>query len=179
MRARDRLAGPRGDRLLALDATPGRPECSSLSPASTTSTTRSPPPPLCLGLGVALPEIVAGLERFRAAFGRFERFAAGDRSVLLLLIKNPAGANEVVRTLDEAGVPPTIVVALNDRIADGRDVSWIWDVDFEPLLARVERVVVAGERAAELGLRFPTAACRESGSRSSPTSRRRSTAGSR
>jgi lipid II isoglutaminyl synthase (glutamine-hydrolysing) len=109
---------------------------------------------LCLGLGVPLTEIVAGLERFRAAFGRFERFAAGDRSVLLLLIKNPAGANEVVRTLDEAGVPPTIVVALNDRIADGRDVSWIWDVDFEPLLERVERVVVTGDRAAELGLRF-------------------------
>ena len=109
---------------------------------------------LCLGLGVPLPEIVAGLQRFRAAFGRFERFAAGDRSVLLLLIKNPAGANEVVRTLEEAGIPPTIVVALNDRIADGRDVSWIWDVDFEPLLARAERVVVTGERAAELGLRF-------------------------
>ncbi|HET9939088.1 MAG TPA: MurT ligase domain-containing protein, partial [Gaiella sp.] len=109
---------------------------------------------LALGLGVPLPEVVAGLERFRAAFGRFERFAAGDRSVLLLLIKNPAGANEVVRTLEEAGVPPTLVVALNDRIADGRDVSWIWDVDFEPLLARAERIVVTGERAAELGLRF-------------------------
>src|SRR4030095_883372 len=106
---------------------------------------------LCLGLGVRLPEIVAGLERFRAAFGRFERFAAGERSVLLLLIKNPARANQVVRTLEEAGVPPTIVVALTDRIADGRDVSWIWDVDFEPLLARAERVVVTGERAAELG----------------------------
>jgi UDP-N-acetylmuramyl tripeptide synthase len=109
---------------------------------------------LALGLGLSLPEVVAGLERFRAAFGRFERFAAGDRSVLLLLIKNPAGANEVVRTLEEAGVPPTLVVALNDRIADGRDVSWIWDVDFEPLLARAERIVVTGERAAELGLRF-------------------------
>ena len=47
-----------------------------------------------------------------------------------------------------------IVVALNDRIADGRDVSWIWDVDFEPLLERVERIVATGERAAELGLRF-------------------------
>ena len=109
---------------------------------------------LCLGLDVPMEEIVAGLERFCAAFGRFERFAAGDRSVLLLLIKNPAGANEVVRTLDEGGVPPTIVVGLNDRIADGRDVSWIWDVDFEPLLERVERLVVTGDRAAELGLRF-------------------------
>ena len=51
----------------------------------------------------------------------------------MLLVKNPAGANEVVRTL-EIGVPPVLVIALNDAIADGRDVSWIWDVDFEPLL---------------------------------------------
>jgi UDP-N-acetylmuramyl tripeptide synthase len=109
---------------------------------------------LALTLDVDLDAVVAGLERFSAAFGRFERFAAGERSVLLLLIKNPAGANEVVRTLEEGGVPETLVVALNDRIADGRDVSWIWDVDFEPLLARSGRIVVSGERAAELALRF-------------------------
>ena len=72
----------------------------------------------------------------------------------MLLIKNPAGANEAVRTLEEGGVPATLVIALNDRIADGRDVSWIWDVDFEPLLDRAERIVVSGERAAELALRF-------------------------
>ncbi len=95
--------------------------------------------------------MAAGLERFRAAFGRFERFTVGDRSVLLLLIKNPAGANEAIRTLEDGGVPPTLVIALNDEIADGRDVSWIWDVDFEPLLDRAGRVVASGERAAELG----------------------------
>ena len=74
--------------------------------------------------------------------------------MLLLLVKNPAGANEAIRTLEEGGVPETLVVALNDRIADGRDVSWIWDVDFEPLLERAGRIVVTGERAAELALRF-------------------------
>jgi UDP-N-acetylmuramyl tripeptide synthase len=108
---------------------------------------------LALSLDVELDAVVAGLERFRAAFGRFERFTAGDRGVLLLLIKNPAGANEVLRTLEEGGVPETLVVALNDRIADGRDVSWIWDVDFEPLLEQAGRIVVSGERAAELALR--------------------------
>ncbi len=107
-----------------------------------------------LALGAPLDEVVAGLERFRAAFGRFERFAVGDRTVLLLLVKNPAGANEALRTLSEGEVPPAIVVALNDRIADGRDVSWIWDVDFEPLLERASTIVAAGERAAELALRF-------------------------
>src|SRR6185437_2624717 len=70
-----------------------------------------------------------------------------------LLIKNPAGANEVVRTLVAAGAPAHTVIALNDAIADGRDVSWIWDVDLEPLLERLERVVLTGDRAAELALR--------------------------
>jgi UDP-N-acetylmuramyl tripeptide synthase len=72
----------------------------------------------------------------------------------MLLIKNPAGANEAVRTLLDGDPPSLAMVALNDGIADGRDVSWIWDVDFEPLLAGLERVVVSGGRAAELALRF-------------------------
>ena len=109
---------------------------------------------LALELGVPLGEIVTGLERFSAAFGRFERIAVGDRSVLMLLIKNPAGANEVVRTLLDAGSPRVAVVALNDAIADGRDVSWIWDVDFEPLAAGLDTLVATGSRAAELALRF-------------------------
>jgi len=109
---------------------------------------------LARALGVPFDEIVAGLERFGAAFGRFERIAVGDRRVLMLLIKNPAGANEAVRTLVDAGAPPLVVVALNDAIADGKDVSWIWDVDFEPLLAGVDDIVATGSRAAELALRF-------------------------
>jgi UDP-N-acetylmuramyl tripeptide synthase len=104
-------------------------------------------------LGASLDEIEAGLAEARPAFGRFERIAVGDRQVLLLLIKNPAGANEVVRTLLSGGAPSFAVIALNDAIADGRDVSWIWDVDFEPLLERLDRLIVSGERAAELALR--------------------------
>ena len=104
-------------------------------------------------LGASLDEIEAGLAGARAAFGRFERISIGDRRVLLLLIKNPAGANEVVRTLLAGDAPSLAVIALNDAIADGRDVSWIWDVDFEPLLDRLDRLIVSGERAAELALR--------------------------
>jgi UDP-N-acetylmuramyl tripeptide synthase len=108
---------------------------------------------LARALGASLDEIESGLAAARPAFGRFERIEIGDRRVLLLLIKNPAGANEVVHTL-VAGRPPRLaVIALNDAIADGRDVSWIWDVDFEPLLDGLERLVVSGERAAELALR--------------------------
>ena len=109
---------------------------------------------LALSLGVPLDDVAAGLSRFSAAFGRFERIAVDDRRLLLLLIKNPAGANEAVRTLVDGGAPRVAVIALNDAIADGRDVSWIWDVDFEPLLERLEKVVAAGSRAAELGLRL-------------------------
>jgi UDP-N-acetylmuramyl tripeptide synthase len=109
---------------------------------------------LARSLGASLDEIVSGLEGFSAAFGRFERIAVGDRRLLMLLIKNPAGANEAVRTIVEGKAPSLAVIALNDAIADGRDVSWIWDVDFEPLLERLDRVVVTGQRAAELALRF-------------------------
>jgi lipid II isoglutaminyl synthase (glutamine-hydrolysing) len=109
---------------------------------------------LALTLGATLDEIAAGLERFNAAFGRFERIAVGDRRLLMLLIKNPAGANEAVRTIVDGGAPSLAVIALNDAIADGRDVSWIWDVDFEPLLGRLERLIATGDRAAELALRF-------------------------
>jgi UDP-N-acetylmuramyl tripeptide synthase len=109
---------------------------------------------LARALGSSLDEIVDGLGRFSAAFGRFERIAVDGKQLVLLLIKNPAGANEAVRTLVEGRPPRVAVVALNDAIADGRDVSWIWDVDFEPLLAGLDRVVAAGSRAAELALRF-------------------------
>jgi UDP-N-acetylmuramyl tripeptide synthase len=109
---------------------------------------------LARALGASLDEIVAGLGRFSAAFGRFERIPVDGKRLLLLLVKNPAGANEAVRTLVDGGAPRLAVVALNDAIADGRDVSWIWDVDFEPLLAGLERVVVTGDRAPELALRF-------------------------
>jgi lipid II isoglutaminyl synthase (glutamine-hydrolysing) len=108
---------------------------------------------LALTLGASLEDVRAGLGRFSAAFGRFERIRAGGKSIVLLLIKNPAGANEVVHTL-ETGVPPVLIVALNDAIADGQDVSWIWDVDFEPLLEHAGLVIASGERAAELGLRM-------------------------
>jgi UDP-N-acetylmuramyl tripeptide synthase len=109
---------------------------------------------LALALGVSLDDVRTGLGRFSAAFGRFERIAVGDRRLLMLLIKNPAGANEAIRTLVEGGAPRVAVVALNDAIADGRDVSWIWDVDFEPLLAGLDTLVATGTRAAELALRF-------------------------
>jgi UDP-N-acetylmuramyl tripeptide synthase len=109
---------------------------------------------LARALGASLDEIQGGLEAFHAAFGRFERIELDGKSLLVLLIKNPAGANEAIRTLLTGNAPSLVLVALNDATADGRDVSWIWDVDFEPLLPALERLVATGDRAAELALRF-------------------------
>jgi lipid II isoglutaminyl synthase (glutamine-hydrolysing) len=109
---------------------------------------------LCRALGVGTSDIAEGLAQASPAFGRFERIELGDRTLLLLLIKNPAGANEALRTVVSAGAPSLALVALNDAIADGRDVSWIWDVDFEVLAAGLDRVIASGDRAAELALRF-------------------------
>jgi lipid II isoglutaminyl synthase (glutamine-hydrolysing) len=109
---------------------------------------------LARSLGSSLDDVVAGLERVDPAFGRFERIEIGDRTLLMLLIKNPAGANEAIRTIVDGGAPSVAVIALNDGIADGRDVSWIWDVDFEPLVPALRQLVASGDRAAELALRF-------------------------
>ncbi len=76
------------------------------------------------------------------------------REVLLLLVKNPAGANEVLRTLVLEEGDHDLLAVLNDRTADGRDVSWVWDADFEVIAPRVRRVTCAGTRAAELALRL-------------------------
>jgi UDP-N-acetylmuramyl tripeptide synthase len=109
-----------------------------------------------LKLGVAPERIAAALAEARAAFGRVETIAVAGTPVSILLIKNPAGANEVLRTLrlEAAGEPVDLWIALNDRIADGRDVSWVWDADFELLAGSVRRVVCAGTRAPEMALRL-------------------------
>jgi UDP-N-acetylmuramyl tripeptide synthase len=127
---------------------------------------------LAIALGASLAETADGLARFSAAFGRFERIPVDGKRLLLLLIKNPAGANEAVRTLVDGGGPRLAVIALNDGIADGRDVSWIWDVDFEPLLEGLERLIAAGDRAAELALRCKYAGFGERGIEVEPDLRR-------
>ncbi len=111
-----------------------------------------------LRVGVPLEVAARAMERMEAVFGRVETITVAERAVSILLIKNPAGTNEVLRTLlleagaDDGGLG--LWIALNDRIADGRDVSWIWDADFELLASRVRRVVCAGTRAADMAVRL-------------------------
>jgi UDP-N-acetylmuramyl tripeptide synthase len=103
---------------------------------------------------VDVERLAVGLERFDAAFGRFERLRIGQRDAVLMLAKNPAGANELIRTLASDERPKQLLIALNDRIADGRDVSWIWDVDFELLAGGVQEIVTTGTRASEMAMRL-------------------------
>jgi UDP-N-acetylmuramyl tripeptide synthase len=127
-----------------------------------------------LVLGVAPTRIRDTLERFSAAFGRIERIDAAGKPLLLALIKNPVGASETVRmlvggwgvgdgereTTNPSPIPhplsPSLhlLVAINDRFADGTDVSWLWDADFERLEGRVAHAVVSGIRAADMAVRL-------------------------
>jgi UDP-N-acetylmuramyl tripeptide synthase len=117
-----------------------------------------------LQLGIAPEHIGAALEAMRGAFGRVETIAIESKQVSILLVKNPAGTNEVLRTLklETAEGELDLWIALNDRIADGRDVSWIWDADFELLKGAVRRVTCSGTRASEMALRLKYAGWPES-----------------
>ena len=112
---------------------------------------------LAHALGVPLGRIVAGLRDTTAVFGRAESVMLEGplpRELRILLVKNPAGANEVLRTLALEPGEHDLLGVLNDNIADGRDVSWIWDADFELLAGRVRRATCSGTRAAELAVRL-------------------------
>ena len=107
-----------------------------------------------LAAGASLTAVKEGLERFTAAFGRLERVVVGDKTLYLVLAKNPVGMNEALRTVFADGQPKHLLMALNDLDADGRDVSWIWDADFEHAAGHIASLVVSGRRAEDLALRL-------------------------
>jgi UDP-N-acetylmuramyl tripeptide synthase len=109
---------------------------------------------LASALEVPLASIAAGLQNVRPAFGRAEAVQLRGRELRILLVKNPAGANEVLRTLALEPGEHDLLGVLNDNIADGQDVSWVWDADFEQLAGRVRRATCSGTRAPELALRL-------------------------
>lgn len=134
-------------------------------------------------LGVAPARIRATLEQFSAAFGRIERIDAGGRPLFMALIKNPVGASETVRMLVGArelgSTPPSpiphspspalhMLIAINDKYADGTDVSWLWDADFERLASHVATAVVSGTRAGDMAVRLKYAGVDPARIRSEP-----------
>jgi lipid II isoglutaminyl synthase (glutamine-hydrolysing) len=107
-----------------------------------------------LSLGIGIDEIRVALESFSAAFGRLERIAVEGRILYLALVKNPVGFTEVLRTIGTAETPSNLLILINDQFADGTDVSWLWDVDFEQLAGRVHYAVCSGTRAEDMAVRL-------------------------
>ena len=105
-------------------------------------------------LDIPLATATRALAAFRPAFGRLEVAEVDGRSVRLVLVKNPAGFNAAIGAILETGRHPRLLAALNDRDADGRDVSWIWDADFETLAPAVAHAVVTGIRSRDLANRL-------------------------
>jgi len=105
-------------------------------------------------LGVDPAAAAASLEEMPPAFGRGQVIEFEGRRVKLLLVKNPSGFNQALRLLHDSPAPAQVLFAINDNYADGRDVSWLWDVRFEDLLNASHRVGTSGVRAADMALRL-------------------------
>ena len=106
--------------------------------------------------GVGADEAVRALGSFRCGFGRMEQFKLGAVGAKMMLVKNPAGCNQVLDFLETVKDRFVLVICLNDRAADGTDISWIWDAEFERLQSiagRIERLIVSGDRAQDMRVR--------------------------
>lgn len=107
-----------------------------------------------LSLGVNLEVVASALTTVTPSFGGGRALSVGDREMRVLLAKNPASANQVLQTLALEEEPLEVLAILNDEVADGRDVSWIWDADWAPLAPKVGRITCSGTRAADLAVRI-------------------------
>lgn len=108
-------------------------------------------------LGLDMGLVAQSLSAFSCGFGRMEKFEIDGVPLRMILIKNPAGCNQVLNFLTEMTEPFVFAVCLSDRTQDGRDISWIWDVDFERLVAMgdtLSHVLISGNRAADMAMRF-------------------------
>tara|TARA_A100001037_G_C15135225_1_gene630752 strand:- start:2073 stop:2984 length:912 start_codon:yes stop_codon:yes gene_type:complete len=108
----------------------------------------------CSTIGISATKIQRGLWTVSAAFGRNEIINFDGVELMIMLAKNPAGANQNLKTLllEEENIH--LAILLNDRTADGKDVSWIWDVDYEMIIDRIASLTISGDRAYDLALRF-------------------------
>ncbi|MEI6728583.1 MAG: MurT ligase domain-containing protein [bacterium] len=102
--------------------------------------------------------VVESIEDFEPVFGRGEKISVGDSEIILFLVKNPAGLNEVLKLLEENYQDKVLNLAINinDNIADGKDVSWLWDVDFEEFKhnQKLEKIYTSGSRGLDILLRL-------------------------
>ncbi len=98
--------------------------------------------------------VLAAIAQFSAAFGRIERVPIDGRELYLALVKNPVGFNQVLRSVVAPQREADVLIAINDNLADGTDVSWLWDVDVDPLIPAARRIWVTGTRCGDMALRL-------------------------
>lgn len=106
---------------------------------------------MALELGYSQQEIQQALNTYKAMFGRAEKTTINGHKTIIQLIKNPAGASEVLKTVD---LNSNILIAINDNFADGRDISWLWDTEFELLKDTSKPIITSGIRASDMALRL-------------------------
>lgn len=104
-------------------------------------------------LGITLEAIRQGLKNYKTLFGRSEKLQIDGKQVLIQLIKNPAGASQAISAV-VADANARVLIAINDNLADGRDISWLWDADFEQLAGHKFPLVVSGQRAEDMSVRM-------------------------
>lgn len=106
-------------------------------------------------LGISDGDIIKALEGFNGAFGRMEQFTSGDNKINIILVKNPAGFSQTMSFLKSIDDDFTMILSLNDNAADGRDISWIWDVDFAGIFEKsnVKDIYVTGKRCYDMAIR--------------------------
>ena len=109
---------------------------------------------LAQGIGVPIDQAPAALATVGPAFGRLERVTAGDREIVLGFAKNPTSYNATLRALASEDLPRQLLIAVSNTLVDGEDFGWLWDVDFESMVSRLETVTVSGLRADELANRL-------------------------
>ena len=89
---------------------------------------------------------------FYLGIGRMETIEVKNKKILLNLVKNPAGANEILKYIEDEKGKKSFIILLNDNFADGKDISWIWDVNFE-YMSKLDNVILTGTRAYEMATR--------------------------
>ena len=114
--------------------------------------------------GLPEKEILGSIADVRSSFGRMENFTLGDVRIQMILVKNPAGCNQALEYVSGIGSDYNVVLCLNDRTADGHDISWIWDADFEKITQdpHARSILVSGDRAEDMQLRLKYAGAEES-----------------
>ena len=115
-------------------------------------------------MGLGLDAGLEAIASFKCGFGRMENFALGQKGAKMMLVKNPAGCNQVIEFLENIEEHFVLVIALNDRTGDGKDISWVWDADFEKLKTmggRLDKIIACGDRAWDMALRLKYAGIAE------------------